>query len=175
MVCDKSWPDVAAGVGIIALRGFFFLSSRSDPAFMEAAYHRFIPSYRRRRGIMINKVIPARLVRITIPKNDQIREVGQTPASDEARKCQEETEETHHDDDGRNDVEQVLAPGTRHSNKYQITANPTHGLSAETQQRIMVHILHWLLASGVATAIVRSFFFLYYYDAAHSPDQAGTA
>lgn len=38
----------------------------------------------------------------------------------------------------------------------------------------MVHILHWLLASGVSTAIVRSFFFLYY-DAAHSPDQAGTA
>lgn len=24
MVCDKSWPDVAAGVGIIALRGFLF-------------------------------------------------------------------------------------------------------------------------------------------------------
>lgn len=58
---------------------------------------------------MINKVIPARLVRIAIPKNDQIREVGQTPASDEARKCQEETKETHHHEGGRDDVEQFLA------------------------------------------------------------------
>lgn len=64
---------------------------------MGAAYHRFIPSHRRRRAIMIYKVSPTRLVRITIPKNDQIREVGQTPASDKARKCQEETKETHHD------------------------------------------------------------------------------